>query len=80
MTGYVVRKLKRQFKALRKQPEIQKKRNLFLCVPSAMESKQGDATCTCISFTESICEWVEMIDREGLCHVTNDTVPTYGVN
>ena len=22
---------------------------------------------------ESTCDWVEMIDREGLCHVTNDT-------
>lgn len=46
MAGYVVRKLKRQFKVIHKQPEIQKKRDLFLCVLSAMESKEGDVSCT----------------------------------
>ena len=69
MAGYVVRKMKRKFKGESKQPEMQKKRDLFLCVLSAMESKDHDA----ISSIESTCNWVEMIDREGLCHVNDDT-------
>ena len=63
-----MRKLKRQFKARSKQPDIQKKRDLFVCVLMAMESKRDESTSI-----EATCDWVEMIDREGLCHVTDDT-------
>jgi hypothetical protein len=70
MAGYVVRKMKKKFKETSKQPEIQRKRQLFLCVLAAMESKDQDDA---ISSFQSTCDWVEMIDREGLCHVNNDT-------
>ena len=62
--------MKKKFKERSKQPEIQKKRQLFLCVLSAMESKDQDDA---MSSFQSTCDWVELIDREGLCHVNNDT-------
>jgi len=66
MAGYVVRKLKKKFKVKCVQQE-QQKNDLFLHVLSGMESKDGDDS---ISSTST---WVEMIDREGLCHVNDDT-------
>ena len=70
MAGYVVKKMKMRFKQRSKQPEIQKKRQLFLHVLSAMESKDQDGAMP--SF-QSNCDWVKMIDREGLCHVNENT-------
>ena len=70
MAGYVLRKLKKKYKERSKRLEIQRKRQFFLSVLSVMESRdQDDATSSC----RSTCDWVEMIDREGLCHVNDDT-------
>ena len=67
MAGYDVRKLKKKFKKRCVRPEQQKKNDLFLFILLGMESKdQGDSNL-------STCNWVEMIDREGLCHVSDDT-------
>ena len=69
MAGYVVRKMKNKFKERSKQPDVQKKRDLFICVLSTMESTDEDESIPSLDYT---CEWVEMINREGLCCVNND--------
>ena len=70
MAGYVVRKMKKKFTEPSKQLEIQRKRQLFLRVLSAMESKDRHDD---VSSFQATCDWVEMIDREGLCHVSDET-------
>ena len=70
MAGYVVRKMKKKFTEPSKQLEIQRKRQLFLRVLSAMESKDRHDD---VSSFQTTCDWVEMIDREGLCHVSDET-------
>ena len=60
-----MRKLKKKFKVKCVQQERQKN-NLFL-VLSGMELKDEDDSIS------STCTRVEMIDREGLCRVNNDT-------
>ena len=43
----------------------------FCSCVSAMES--GDQTQGAISSMEPTCNWVDMVDKEGLCRVNNDT-------
>ena len=61
-----MRKLKKKFKVKCAQRERQKN-TLFLQVLSGMELKDEDDSIS------STCTRVEMIDREGLCRVNNDT-------
>lgn len=70
MAGYIVRKMKTKFKGSSKCQSEMQKRVLFLRVISAMES--DDQTQDAISSMEPTCNWVDMVDREGLCCVNND--------
>ena len=60
----------KKFTETTKQLEIQRKRPLFLRVLSAMESKDRQDD---VSSFQTTCDWVEMIDREGLCHMSDET-------
>lgn len=70
IAGYVIRKLQDRYKGKSQDAKVQKKRESFLITLAKMQSdQQVEEVSSLANFTS---EWMELVDRGGLYHVTDD--------
>ena len=70
MAGYVAVKLKRKFWKKTKNPEIEKKRNMFVQILTSMEADHQEENVDSIEDYSTM--WTSLIDRGGLYHIKDE--------